>query len=155
MSSGPTKTCCEERGTVTLLIVGFAVVLLMGVGVVIDASAAYLQRQGLDTVADGAALAGADAGSRNLGALYGEGIGSRVRLAQAEAAAREAVSDFLRQTGAPGKYPGLRVSVHLDPAEQSVVVDVHAPLELPLTVPGSPHRATVGASGSAAVLLDR
>jgi hypothetical protein len=145
----------DERGTVTLLIIGFAVVLLMGIGVVIDASAAYLQRQGLDTVADGAALAGADAGSRNLGALYGEGIGSRIRLAQAESAAREAVADFLRQTGASGKYPGLRVGVHLDRAAQSIVVEVHAPLDLPLTVPGSPQRASIGASGSAAVLLDR
>src|SRR6476646_8596695 len=97
----------DERGQTTILIIGFAVVLLMGIGVVIDASAAYLQRQGLDTVADGAALAGADAGSRNLGALYGEGIGSEVRLAQAESAARLAVADYLRQTGAVGKYPGL------------------------------------------------
>jgi hypothetical protein len=145
----------DERGTVTLLIIGFAVVLLMGIGVVIDASAAYLQRQGLDTVADGAALAGADAGSRNLGALYGEGIGSEARLVQAESAARAAVADFLRETGASGKYAGLRVSVHLDRVAQAVVVDVHAPLDLPLTVPGSPQRATIGASGSAAVLLDR
>lgn len=145
----------EERGTVTLLIIGFAVVLLMGIGVVIDASAAYLQRQGLDTVADGAALAGADAGSRNLGALYDRGIGSEVRLAQAESAARSAVSTFLRETGASRKYPGLRVSVHLDRAAQSIVVAVHAPLDLPLTVPGSPQRASIGASGSAAVLLDR
>lgn len=139
----------------TLLIIGFAVVLLMGIGVVIDASAAYLQRQGLDTVAEGAALAGADAGSRNLGALYGEGIGSRVRLAQAESAARGAVADFLRRTGASGKYPGLRVAVHLDSVAQSIVVEVRAPLDLPLTVPGSPQRASIGASGSAAVLLDR
>ena len=145
----------DEQGTVTLLIIGFAVVLLMGIGVVIDASAAYLQRQGLDTVADGAALAGADAGSRNLGALYGEGIGSEVRLAQAESAARSAVADFLRETGAAGKYPGIRVGVHLDRAAQSIVVDVHAPLDLPLTVPGSPDRASISASGSAAVLLDR
>ena len=145
----------DERGTVTLLIIGFAVVLLMGIGVVVDASAAYLQRQDLDTVADGAALAGADAGSRNLGSLYGEGIGSRVRLEQAETAAREAVTDYLHTTGASAKYPGLRVGVHLDRAAQAVVVEVHAPLDLPLTVPGSPQRASIGASGSAAVLLDR
>ena len=55
----------DERGTVTLLIVGFAVVLLMMAAVVTDASAAYLQRQGLDTLADGAALtAAASEGAR-------------------------------------------------------------------------------------------
>ena len=37
-------------------------ILLMAIVVVIDASAAYLQRQGLDTLADGAALHGADLG---------------------------------------------------------------------------------------------
>jgi hypothetical protein len=49
----------------TLLIVGLAVVLMTAIAVVVDATAAFLQRQGLATVADGAALAGADAGSRN------------------------------------------------------------------------------------------
>ena len=65
----------DERGQATVMIIGLAVVLLMAAVVVVDASAAYLQRQGLDTVADGAALAGADAGSRNLDVLYGEGVG--------------------------------------------------------------------------------
>ena len=46
----------SEEGQVTLLIIGFAGILLMAIVVVIDASAAYLQRQGLDNLADGAAL---------------------------------------------------------------------------------------------------
>ena len=50
-----------QQGQATLMIVGFAFVLAMAVALVVDASAAYLQRQGLDTVADGAALRGADA----------------------------------------------------------------------------------------------
>ena len=58
------------------MIIGLAVVLLMAAVVVVDASAAFLRRQELDTVADGAALAGADAGSRNLDVLYGEGVAS-------------------------------------------------------------------------------
>ena len=45
------------------MIVGFAVVLAMTAALVTDASAAYLQRQGLDTLADGAALRGADLGA--------------------------------------------------------------------------------------------
>ena len=47
----------EDSGQTTLLIVGLAVVLMMAIAVVVDATAAYLQRQGLATVADGAALA--------------------------------------------------------------------------------------------------
>ncbi|HEY9563226.1 MAG TPA: pilus assembly protein TadG-related protein, partial [Nocardioides sp.] len=45
----------QEAGQVTVLIVGFALILLMAVGVVVDTSAAYLNRQSLDTLADGAA----------------------------------------------------------------------------------------------------
>ena len=53
----------SEHGQATVLIVGFAVLLAMVVALVVDTSAAYLQRQGLDTLADGAALRGADLGA--------------------------------------------------------------------------------------------
>jgi uncharacterized membrane protein len=141
----------DDAGQTTILIIGLAVVLLMAIGVVVDASAAYLQRQGLDSVADGAALAGADAGSRDLPALYADGVGDRQRLVQSRAQARAAVADFLRTARAT--YPGLTARVGFT-ADNEVVVEVHAPLELPLTVPGSPERASVGATGSATVLLD-
>ncbi len=143
----------DERGQATVLIIGLAVVLLMAVAVVVDASAAFLQRQNLDTVADGAALAGADAGSRNLETLYAEGVAS-VRLDQAEALARGAVGEHLRRTGAHAAYPGLTYAVHLDPVDESVVVQVRAPLDLPLTLPGSPRRTVVTATATAVVQVD-
>ena len=141
----------DERGQATVMIVGLAVVLLMTIAVVVDASAAFLQRQGLDTVADGAALAGADAGSRNLEVLYGQGVGSADRLVQAEALARAAVVDHLRRTGAHATYPGLTVEVRFDAGDDAVVVHLRAPLDLPLTLPGSPGTTVVGAVGSAVV----
>lgn len=144
----------DERGQATVFIIGLAVVLLMAIAVVVDASAAFLQRQGLDTVADGAALAGADAGSRNLDALYGEGVDAAGRLDQAEAVARAAVADHLRRTGALAAYPGLTVDVRFDPDEDAVIVSLRAPLDLPLTLPGSPDRAVIGAVGSAVVEIE-
>ena len=141
----------DEAGQTTVLIIGLAVVLLMAIGVVVDASAAYLQRQGLDTVADGAALAGADAGSRDLPALYTGGVGDRQRLVQSRAQARAAVAEFLRSARA--EYPGLTARVGFT-ADHEVVVELRAPLDLPLTVPGSPQRASIGASGSATVRPD-
>jgi len=144
----------DESGQTTLLIVGLALVLLMMTAVVVDASAAFLRRQDLDTVADGAALAGADAGSRNLRALYAEGVDGDVRLDQAEAVARAAVAAHLRATGAHAAYPGLTVEVRFDPAADSVTVRVSAPLDLPLTMPGAPGRTTVSATGSAVVRVD-
>ena len=151
MSRRSTSRERDERGQTTILIIGLAVVLLMAIAVVVDASAAYLQRQGLDSVADGAALAGADAGSLDLPALYGHGVADEARLAQSRAQARAAVAAFLRTARA--KYPGLTARVGFTAANE-VVVEVHAPLQLPLTLPGSPERAMIGATGSATVLLD-
>jgi hypothetical protein len=144
----------DERGQSAVLIVGLASFLLLAIVVVVDASAAFLQRQGLDTVADGAALAGADAGSRNLDSIYGSGVGSQLRLDQEEALARAAVEDYLNRTGARSDYPGLSYDVGFDPTDNSVVVQVRAPLDLPLTIPGSPERPVVGTVGSAVVQVE-
>ena len=142
----------DERGQTTLLIIGLAFVLLLMTAVVVDASAAFLRRQDLDTVADGAALAGADAGSRNLQALYAEGVAG-TRLDQAEAVARAAVAAHLRATGAHTAYPGLSYEVRVDPATDTVTVRVTAPLDLPLTLPGGPNQTEVAATGNAVVSL--
>lgn len=143
-----------EEGQAAVLIIGLASFLVLAIVVVVDASAAFLQRQGLDTVADGAALAGADAGSNNAETLYGSGVGSRERLDQAEALARSAVADYLNRTGARSDYPGLRYDVGFDPTDNSVIVRVRAPLDLPLTIPGSPDRPVVGTVGSAVVQIE-
>jgi hypothetical protein len=139
----------DEQGQVTLLIIGFASILLMAIVVVIDASAAYLQRQGLDNLADGAALYGADLGSAG---IYELGLDGE-RLTQQEAAVEAAVRDYLVRSGAPAKYPGIDVGVRVDPLNRSVTVRLSAPLRLPLRIPGSPSDPMVGASSTAAVTV--
>ena len=176
-----------EAGQATLMIVGFAFVLAMGVALVVDASAAYLQRQGLDTVADGAArrgaargapgpggvtrggaagrrggpppaAAGAGRGGPDLGAtgreVYTGGVPAD-RLELTAGAVRASVHDYLVSSGAYASYPGLSFTVAVDPGSSSVTVHVRAPLDLPLTVPGSPGVATIAASGSAVVVAER
>lgn len=139
----------DDQGQVTLLIIGFASILLMAIVVVIDASAAYLQRQGLDNLADGAALYGADLGSSG---VYEEGLGEG-RLSQQEAAVRAAVRDYLDRAGAARTYPGIGVAVRVDGAGRSVTVRLEAPLDLPLSIPGSPSAPKVAASSTAAVTV--
>ena len=139
----------DEAGSVTLLIIGFAGILLMAIVVVIDASAAYLQRQGLDNLADGAALYGADLGSAG---IYTEGLGDD-RLVQQEAAVEAAVRQYLARAEAGRKYPGIDVGVRVDTGSRSVTVRLEAPLELPLTIPGSPSSPRVGATSTAAVTV--
>ena len=142
----------NDRGTVTLLIIGLAVILLMMAAVVTDASAAYLQRQGLDAIADGAALTGADAGASGDEA-YGDGLDGDLHL-DADIA-RAAVLGYLHRTGAYNRYPGLTVQVSVDSTLQRVIVAVHAPIHLPLHVPGSPEHASIGATGAATVGVDQ
>ena len=138
----------DERGQASVLIIGLATVLAMTIALVVDASAAYLQRQGLDTLADGAALRGADLGATGED-VYEGGVDQRLELTPSQA--RGAVGAYLRETGAFARYPGLSYTVRLDPATRSVEVDLSAPLDLPLAIPGSPERATIGATGSAIV----
>jgi hypothetical protein len=142
----------DERGQATVLIVGLAAVLAMTIALVVDATAAYLQRQGLNTLADGAALRGADLGATGRDVYEGGVPDERLELTAPQV--RAAVDDYLRGTGAYGRYPGLSYRVRVDPATQRVEVSLSAPLDLPLTVPGSPEQATIGATGSAVVGVD-
>ena len=137
-----------------LLIVGLAVVVMTAVAVVVDATAAFLQRQSLSTLADGAALAGADAGSRNEPDLYTDGLAGQRQLELRQQVARAAVADHLARTGAHADHPGLSWTVALADGGANVVVRVRAPLDLPLTFPGAPRTAPVSATASATVQLD-
>jgi uncharacterized membrane protein len=140
----------DEAGQATVMIIGFAVVLAMLMVTVVDASAAYLQRQGLDTLADGAALRGADLGATG-SETYSTGVPSE-HLELTAATARAAVGAYLVEIGAHRKYHGLTYDVSVGDA--GVTVRLRAPLDLPLTIPGSPERASIGAVGSALVAPD-
>ena len=140
-----------ERGSVTPLIVGFAVVLALGIALVTDATAAYLQRSGLSTLADGAALSGADAGATGR-STYTQGVPTDDLPVDA-AAARAGVEAYLRRVRAAQEYPGLRWTVRVDPATSSVHVQLSAPLDLPLEIPGAVTETTVTAQGEASSLV--
>lgn len=141
-----------EGGQTTVMIIGLAIVLAMAVALVTDASAAYLRRQDLDTLADGAALRGADLGATGEEA-YLEGVPAD-RLELTPGAARASVHSYLVDVGAFRRFPGLTYAVSVDAGAESVTVRVRAPLDLPLTIPGSPERASIGATGSAVVAPD-
>lgn len=137
----------DERGQVTVLIIGFAVVLLMAIGLVVDSSAAYLSRQSLATLADGAALAGADQLQGD--AAYDEGLGEHTPIDRETA--RRSVEEHLRAVGAYDDHPGLRARVEV--TQDRVVVTLVAPLELPFRVDGLTD-TEVAASGAARVTVD-
>ena len=137
----------DERGQTSLLIVGFAVVAMMMVAVAVDASAAYLRQAGLDSLADGAALAAADGIEGRQ--VYEGGLGRRAQIDPA--VARGYVATYLSAAGAGRHYPGLRYRVETGP--DRVVVHVSSPLDLPLTPPGWDRRPTVSATAASVVLV--
>ena len=146
----------DEHGQTTLLVIGFATVVAMAIAVVVDASAAYLQRSGLNTLADGAALQGADLGVAGEELYSGDGLGDGLGggdLAVTRAQADAAVRDYLRSVGAYDEFPGLSAQVSVRGGDE-VVVRLSAPLDLPLTFPGSPDAGRVSATGSAVTRLD-
>ena len=138
----------DERGATTVAIIGFFAMLLLVVAVAVDSTAAYVQRQGLDTLADGAALTGADLAAEGR-EVYTEGVPVEGRLELTASRAREAVAAYLASTGAHDRYPGLSWEVAVEATE--VTVRVSAPLDLPLDVPGAPAAPRVGSTGTAAV----
>lgn len=131
-----------EEGQTSLLIIGLFLIGVMLVVVVVDASSAYLRRQQLDAVADGAALAAAAGvqGER----VYQGGLSERAEIDPA--VARRYVGEYLDRIGAGRRYPGLRVRVRT--TDDSVEVRVATPLDLPFLPPGWETDATV--TGTAA-----
>ncbi len=139
----------RDRGQTSLLIIGFALVVAMLVAVVVDASEAYLRRQNLDALADGAALAATDAVGADQ--VYLTGLGARAALDPV--AARDDVAAYLQQTGAGAKFPGLSCSV--DVRADRVVVRLAAPLVLPLRLPGRRFRPVITGTAASYVAVGR
>lgn len=137
----------DERGSVTPLIIGFALILATLVAVVVDASAAYLRRQGLDSLADAAALSATDGLQGDQ--VYTHGLGKRAVIDPRSA--ERYVQDYLARSGARAKYPGLRVRVTT--RGNVVIVKVAAPLRLPLHVPGVGPSAVVTGDAASEVLV--
>lgn len=115
----------QERGSVMLLGIGFVVVCLLAIAVVTDVSAAFLQRQSLMSVADAAALAGAQAIDRDSYYSSGAMVGTRLNPALVRAAAARQ----LTRSGAFADIPGLEVQ-QIATDGVNVVVSLRAPLRL-------------------------
>ncbi len=136
-----------ESGQVSVVIIGFSFLILMLIVVVIDASDAYLERQDLDTLADGAALYAADAAAEGR-EVYDGGLGERDLRLDA-GVARAAVASYLRDAGAHRSHLSLRAAVSVD--RDTVRVTLTSRVDLPLTLPGADDGPEVRAVGSAVV----
>lgn len=137
----------DQRGQTSVLIIGFTVVVAMAVVVVVDATAGYLQRQALSSLADGVALAAVDGIEGE--AVYTHGLDGPAAVDPE--AARALADEHLVSVGAAGRFPGLRRTVETD--GERVVVRLAAPLDLPLPLPGVGDQAYITGTAAAVVRL--
>ena len=115
----------EQRGAISPLIIGFALILGLLVTVVVAASRVFLFQRELSAMADGAALSAAD--GIDTSAIYaGNGV---VRLDPV--AATDLARSYLSASGARGKFPGLASSVAVV-APTRVQVQLSARCSIPL-----------------------
>jgi uncharacterized membrane protein len=123
----------RERGTVTVMTIGFLMLLGLLTVVVVNASAAFLERQQLNNLADGAALAAADG-------LDEAGFYTERRVVLDSVEARRLVSDYLA---------GEEVQV-VDVSADGDTVSVHLErnLDLALTPPGWTSSTTIVADAT-------
>ena len=124
----------REDGSITVITIGFLLFIGFLAVVVVNSSAAFLQRQELDNVADGAALAAADGLSRDT--FYREGD---VTLDDGQA--RELVADYVNQ-------PGTRV-VEVRTDDDQVHVRLERTIGLALKPPGWNSRTTIVSEATA------
>jgi Flp pilus assembly protein TadG len=98
----------RDDGTVLVLTLGLAGLLLLAVAVVVNVSAVVLAKRGVASAADGAAVSAAQA--LDEGTLYAAGLDGEIPLSAADAAARVRVYQADAQLG----QPGLQLSVRLE-----------------------------------------
>jgi hypothetical protein len=137
----------DEVGSITPLIIGFAVVVAMLVAVVVDSSAAYLRRQGLNSAADAAALAATDGIQGE--EVYTHGLGKRADIDPV--AARRYVEDYFASSGIRRRFPGLDYSV--ETTADTVVVHIATSMDLPLRVPGVGTKVPVSGTAASVVVV--
>ncbi len=119
----------RDDGTVLVLVIGFAFILVVMVAVVVNVSAVVLAKRGVASAADGAAVSAAQ--SLDVEALYRDGLREQLPLNLAEARGRVATYN----TQAEAQQPGLALVVRLD--GRTAVVTATRTVRLPFPVPGS------------------
>lgn len=132
----------RDDGYASVMIVGFFLVVALLSVVVVNATDAYLARQDLGHLADGAALSAAD-GLREQ-AVYTHGIGQDAPLDPVQA--RRLVAEHVSGQGVTG--------IEVVMTEGGVRVRLTRPEPLAFTVPGMPQVATVRADAHASLRLD-
>ena len=120
------KHLSDERGSVLTLGLGLSLAALMVITVAVNISSVWVARHSLDSVADGCALAAAQA--VDVQAIYRDGVTSRIPLNQT--LARQYVASYLAKGNVRAQFTNFTVrSVRV--THSQVRVEVQAVAHLP------------------------
>ena len=123
----------RDDGQVVLLVIGFALIVITLIGVVVDASTAFLYRRALVAAVDGAVTAAVQAVDAS--AIYGDPdalAGGALPLD--ESGARIAVEDYLADQGLGTRFQDLTIrSVEVSADGRTITVILSATVDLPFT----------------------
>jgi hypothetical protein len=120
------KVINSDDGTILLFGIGLAITLLMVLTASVNVASMWSTRHYLDGIADGAALAGAQAIDAN--AVYVNGLGSTLVLS--DPLARTRVQQYLAASGARNQVTSFKVK-SIRVSGKSVTVTVQAQPKLP------------------------
>jgi hypothetical protein len=138
----------SDDGQITLLIIGFVMIVVLAVGVVSNASKAFVYRRSLASWADGAAIAAAQNAAEDV--LY---AGPPVdELPVAESEARRVVDEYVARNGLARRFDNLRVTVAVDPTANTVTVEFS--VRVPLVLTGDNAGVPVSAAATAIAPLE-
>jgi uncharacterized membrane protein len=137
-----------DDGQITLLIIGFVMIVVLAVGVVANASKAFVYRRSLASWADGAAIAAAQSVAEDV--VYAGPVVEELPISPSDA--RRAVDDYVARNGLGRRFDALRVEVGVDPAAATVTVEFAA--WVPLMLSGDAAGIPISAAATATAPLE-
>lgn len=137
-----------ERGSILILILGFAVVAIMAIGVLASATGLYLAERRLVSIADAAALAAAESYDLDTAVVQGGTVSASLAPADVEASARS----YVDRLGAD-RFEALELVSATSPDGRGAEVTVRAVWRPPILGELLPARVELRATGEARAAL--
>ena len=138
----------RDDGQITLVIIGFVMIVVLAVGVVANAAKVFVYRRSLASWADGAAIAAAQSVAEDV--LY---AGETVEVLPISATgARRVVDDYVERNRLADRFEDMRVAVGIDPAAATVTVEFG--VRVPLVLSGDAAGVSVSAAATATAPLE-
>jgi uncharacterized membrane protein len=138
----------QDDGQITLMIIGFVMIVVLAVGVVANAAKVFVYRRSLASWADGAAIAAAQCVAEDV--VYSGGTVEVLPISAT--GARRVVDEYVERNQLADRFEDMRVAVGIDPADATVTVEFG--VRVPLVLSGDAAGVPVSAAATATAPLE-